>query len=51
MHKDLSYCVKDCDNMECKHNKKHLQNKFVNGKKVVTAVNFSEFHMCVREGE
>ena len=28
---DYSYCNKECSDMECKHNKKHLNNLYING--------------------
>ena len=43
---DYTYCVRKCEDMDCKHNKKHLETLEVNGKKVVTAISWSNFSEC-----
>lgn len=47
---DYTFCVKECEHMECKHNKKHLVDLEIEGKKVVTAVSWSDF-TCCEKGE
>ena len=48
MHIDFVYCEKECNHLQCKHNKKHLNNLVIDGKKVVTAINWSSlrFDKC-----
>lgn len=43
---DHTFCKKECSDMECKHNKKHLDNLYINGKKVVGVVGWREFREC-----
>lgn len=38
---DYTYCVKECEDMECCHNKKHLEKMGV-----VSAVSWSDFIEC-----
>lgn len=45
---DYTFCVRECDNMLCKHNKKHLEELEIGGKKVVTAISWSDFRDCER---
>lgn len=43
---DYTYCLKECENMECKHNKKHLEGLEIGDKKVITAISWSNFSEC-----
>ena len=45
---DYTYCVKECSDMECKHNKKHLDNLYINEMKVVGAVSWGNFVECTK---
>ena len=46
MHKDYTYCTRECEDMSCKHNKRHLQTLEIEGKKVVTAIGWGQFIKC-----
>ena len=46
MRLDYTYCVKECEDMGCKHNKKHLYDMEIDGKKVVTAISWADFIHC-----
>ena len=48
---DYTFCVRDCEHMDCKHNKKHLEGLVINGKKVVGAVSWCEFIGCEKGEE
>lgn len=43
---DYTYCIKDCQNKDCIHNKKHLEGVKVNPYKI----NWSDFKDC-KEGD
>ena len=43
---DYAYCLKECENMECKHNKKHLEGLEIGEKKVITAISWRNFSEC-----
>ena len=45
--RDITYCAKECDDMECNRNKKHID-KIVSedGYKAVTAISWSEWIEC-----
>ena len=43
---DYTFCTKECEDMKCKHNKKHLKELNVNGYKVITAISWSNFNEC-----
>jgi len=43
---DYTYCTRECEEMNCKHNKKHLEKIEVNGCKAVSAVSWSNFIEC-----
>ena len=43
MHNDYTYCTRECEDMSCKHNKRHLK---IEGKKVVAAIGWRMFLKC-----
>jgi len=43
---DHTYCRKECQDLSCKHNKKHLRNKKIRGMPVVGAIFWDEFLEC-----
>lgn len=43
---DYTYCKKECDDMACKHNKRHLDHLVIGDKKIVTAISWSYFVEC-----
>ena len=45
---DYTFCVRECEDMMCKHNKKHLEELEIGGKKVVTAISWSDFTFCTK---
>lgn len=45
---DYTFCIKKCEHLDCKHNKKHLENLYINGKKVVGAISWGEFQECTK---
>lgn len=50
--REITYCVKECDDMECKRNKKHIEEIVSeDGYKAVTAISYSEIPLCEVEGE
>lgn len=45
--RDITYCVKECDDMECKRNKKHIDKiKSEDGYEAVAPISFSEWIEC-----
>lgn len=50
MCRDYTYCTKECEDLNCKHNKQHLNNLYIDGKKVYTAISWSDFTECEKGG-
>jgi len=45
--RDITYCAKDCDDMGCKRNKKHIKEIVSeDGYKAVAPISFSEWIDC-----
>jgi hypothetical protein len=45
--RDITYCVKECDDMSCKHNKKHIEEIVSEGGyKAVAAISWYHFPEC-----
>lgn len=50
--RDITYCVKECDDMECKRNKKHIEEIVSEGGyKAVAPISCSEWQTCEKWGE
>ena len=48
--RDITYCAKECENTECKRNKKQIK-KIISedGYKAVAAISYSETPLCQLE--
>ena len=45
--RDITYCAKECDDMECERNKKHIKEIVSeDGYEAATAISFSEWIEC-----
>lgn len=46
MKTEYSYCIRECDHLDCKHNKKNLKHIEVNGYKPIAAIGQKDFRTC-----
>ena len=50
--RDITYCAKECDDMECKRNKKHIDEIVSeDGERAVTAISWCKWPTCEKWGE
>ena len=50
--RDITYCIKECEDMECKRNKKHIEEIVSeDGYKAVAPISWSEWTTCEKWGE